>query len=97
MRIDLPQIAGLVAGALFVVAQAPMLIKAFRTKDLNSYSPTYILIAAVGNVIYWPYVISLPFGAAWFIHVFMSLSTWLMLFFWWKWRENWLRESDIKK
>ena len=90
MKIDLPQIAGLVAGVFFVVAQGPMLIKALRTKDLKSYSPAFLVIAAVGNILYWPYILTLPFGAAFFIHIFMSLSTWLMLFFWWKWRKTWL-------
>ena len=79
--------AGGVAGFLFCMAQLPMLVKAYRTKDLKSYSPSNLAIAAVGNFLYFPYVISLPFGPAFFIHLFMTAATWAMLIMWWLWRE----------
>lgn len=79
MNIDLPFIAGSVSSTVFVISTLPMLLKAFRTKDLKSYSLTNIVLSNVGNLIYSLYVYSLPAGPIWILHTFHLITTGLML------------------
>ena len=79
METNLPTIAGFVSTALFTLGTLPMLTKAFRTKNLASYSLGNILMSNVGNILYAIYVIHLPLGPIWFLHAYNSLSTGLML------------------
>jgi uncharacterized protein with PQ loop repeat len=72
-------IAGFTSSMIFVMSNLPMLFKAFKTKDLKSYSPIHIALSNLGNLLYWLYVISLPIGPIWFLHGFFTLSTLLML------------------
>jgi len=76
---DFPVVAGTVSTVLFVVSYLPMLIKAFRTRDLSSYSLSNLLIANVGNCVHSIYVFSLPLGPIWFLHGFYLASTAVML------------------
>jgi uncharacterized protein with PQ loop repeat len=80
METILPTIAGFISTSLFAVGTLPMLAKAFRTKNLASYSLSNILMSNVGNLIYSIYVFQLPPGPIWFLHSFNSISTGLMLF-----------------
>ncbi len=75
----LPTIAGFISTALFAVGNLPMLAKAFRTKNLASYSLGNILLSNVGNIIYSLYVFALPPGPIWLLHSFYLVSTGLML------------------
>ena len=79
MDINLPMIAGFISTALFALGTLPMLTKAFRTKNLASYSLGNILMSNVGNLIYSIYVFHLPPGPIWFLHGYNLLSTGLML------------------
>ena len=79
METNLPTIAGFVSTGLFALGTLPMLIKAFRTRDLTSYSLGNILMSNVGNIIYSLYVFHLPPGPIWFLHSYNLLSTGLML------------------
>jgi uncharacterized protein with PQ loop repeat len=72
-------IAGSVAVLIFAAASWNMLVKAWRTKDLRSYSLGQIVLNNVGNLFYWLYVISLPIGPIWFMHAFFTLTSLLML------------------
>lgn len=76
---DLPMIAGFVSTGLFAVGTLPMLTKAFRTKNLASYSLGNILLSNVGNVIYSIYVFSLPPGPVWFLHSYNLLTSGIMM------------------
>jgi uncharacterized protein with PQ loop repeat len=80
MNIDLPLIAGTVSSTIFVMSTLPMLLKAFNTKDLKSYSFTNIMLSNIGNLIYAMYVYSLPVGPVWVLHGFNLVTTGLMLF-----------------
>jgi uncharacterized protein with PQ loop repeat len=80
MNINLPLIAGTVSSAIFAMSTLPMLLKAFSTKDLTSYSLTNIILSNVGNLIYTVYVYSLPVGPVWALHTFNLVTTGLMLF-----------------
>ncbi len=76
---QLQTIAGSVAGFIFAAGSLDMLIKAWRTKDLRSYSLGQMVMNNVGNLFYWLYVSSLPFGPIWFMHTFFTLVSLLML------------------
>lgn len=79
METSLATIAGFISTGLFAVGTLPMLAKAFRTKDLASYSLGNILMSNVGNVIYSIYVFQLPPGPIWFLYIYNLVSTALML------------------
>jgi hypothetical protein len=79
LETDLPTIAGFISTGLFAVGTLPMLTKAFRTRDLSSYSLGNILLSNVGNVIYSLYVFNLPLGPVWFLHGYNLVTTGLML------------------
>jgi hypothetical protein len=76
---EFPVLAGTVSTLLFVVSYLPMLVKAFRTRDLESYSRGNLLIANVGNGVHSIYVFSLPAGPIWALHGFYVVSTAVML------------------
>ena len=79
-------IAGSVAGLIFAAASWKMLVKAWRTKDLRSYSLGQIVLNNIGNLFYWFYVISLPIGPVWFMHAFFTLVSLLMLIWYFVYR-----------
>jgi uncharacterized protein with PQ loop repeat len=79
-------VAGFVATALFVSSHVPMLFKAFRTKDLRSYSLTNLLLLNLGDGVYWVYIATLPVGPIWFLHGFYTVVTAVMLFWYWRYR-----------
>jgi hypothetical protein len=66
----------------------PMLLKAFQTKNLGSYSLGNILLANLGNVIHSIYVFHLPPGPIWALHTFYLVTTGMMLV--WYLRYEWL-------
>ena len=76
---NLPLLAGTVSTTLFVVSYLPMLAKAFRTRDLGSYSLGNLVLANVGNGVHSVYVFSLPAGPIWILHTFYLVSTVIML------------------
>ncbi|MDT8307393.1 MAG: hypothetical protein RRC07_15790 [Anaerolineae bacterium] len=91
MGTNLPTIAGFISTALFALGTLPMLTKAFRTKNMASYSLGNILLSNVGNIIYSLYVFSLPLGPIWFLHSYYLLTTALMLL-WYVRYEGWPRQ-----
>jgi uncharacterized protein with PQ loop repeat len=93
MDINLPVIAGTISTTIFALSTLPMLVKAFQTKDLRSYSLGNILLANVGNVIHSVYVFHLPAGPIWLLHSFYLLTTALMLVWYlrYQWRPRAMR------
>jgi uncharacterized protein with PQ loop repeat len=87
MDTNLPVIAGAISTTIFALSTLPMLLKAFQTKDLSSYSLGNILLANVGNVIHSIYVFNLPAGPIWLLHAFYLVTTGLMLV--WYLRYEW--------
>ncbi|HEU5101789.1 MAG TPA: hypothetical protein VFU22_22365 [Roseiflexaceae bacterium] len=73
--------AGTVSSIIFAASNLPMLTKMVKTKNLKSYSLSQIVLSNLGNLIYWLYVVSLPFGPVWFLHSFFTITTSLMLLF----------------
>ena len=84
-------LAGLVSSTIFISSNLPMLFKAFKTKDLSSYSLGHLSLGTLGNLIYWLYVISLPFGPVWILQIFFTLASASMLFCYLRYEKNWFR------
>jgi hypothetical protein len=76
---SIPVAAGAASTALFVASMLPMLVKAWRTRDMASYSLGNLLLANTGNAIHSVYVFSLPPGPIWALHSFYVLTTATML------------------
>jgi uncharacterized protein with PQ loop repeat len=87
MDMKLPLIAGTISTTIFALSTLPMLLKAFQTKDLKSYSLGNILLSNMGNVIHSVYVFNLPPGPIWLLHAFYLVTTGLMLV--WYLRYEW--------
>ncbi len=85
---SLPEFAGFLSTSFFVISNFPMLFKAFKTRNLKSYSFLQIAIANMGNIIYWLYIFSLPFGSIWLLHGYNTFVTFLMLVLYFKYRLN---------
>jgi uncharacterized protein with PQ loop repeat len=87
--------AGFTSTAIFVTSNLPMLYKAFKTKDLKSYSFGHIALSNLGNFLYWLYVASLPFGPIWFLHGFFTIATAIMLFWYLRYEKGWGRKMIL--
>lgn len=73
-------LAGVMSTSIFTLSHIPMLVRAYRTRDLRSYSPANLVLSNLGNAIHWLYIVNLPFGPIWFLHSFYTIVTGLMLF-----------------
>jgi uncharacterized protein with PQ loop repeat len=72
-------VAGTIASLIFVSSHIPMLLKAYQTRDLRSYSRSNLMLINIGNLIYWLYLMSLPPGPIWLLHAFYTISSVLLL------------------
>lgn len=79
-------LAGMISTSIFTLSHIPMLVRAFRTKDLRSYSAANLVLANLGNAFHWLYVANLPFGPIWFLHSFYTLVAGMMLFWYLRYR-----------
>jgi hypothetical protein len=89
---DIPTLqvlAGFASTAMFVAGNLPMLLKAYTTKNLKSYSLGHILLGSLGNLTYWLYLTSLPFGPVWILQGFFTASSALMLFWYLRYEKGW--------
>ena len=84
----LPILAGSLSSVIFITANVPMLLKAYRSKDLRSYSLGNIVLVNIGNFMYWLYVSSLPFGPIWLLHSFYTLTMAILLLWYLRYGEN---------
>jgi hypothetical protein len=79
---SVPVLAGIIATTIFAASTVPMLLKAYRTRDLSSYSIGNILLANVGNAVQSVYVLSLPPGPLWVLHGFyLATTAWMLVWF----------------
>ena len=74
----LPLIAGLTSSTMFASSHFPMLWKAYRTRNLSSYSGLNFVLVNIGNLIHWMYIVTLPMGPIWILHSFYTVSTAIM-------------------
>ena len=93
MDISFTFIAGTASTIMFAASALPMLTKAYRTRDLASYSRGNILMANAGNLVHSAYVYSLPPGPIWLLHTFYLVTTAMMLVWYlrYEWRPQWCR------
>jgi hypothetical protein len=82
-------IAGMVSTAIFAASHVPMLARAFRTRDLRSYSAANLALVNLGNAFHWLYVQSLPLGPIWFLHGFYTIVSIVMLGLYVRNRNRW--------
>jgi hypothetical protein len=68
-------VAGIISSLVFAASALPMLVKAHRTRDLQSYSLGNLVLGNAGNAVHTVYVVSLPFGPIWFLHSFYTVSS----------------------
>ena len=88
---SLQVVAGFASTTIFISSNLPMLFKAFKTKNLSSYSLGHLVLGNLGNTIYWLYITSLPVGPAWFLQAFFSTANALMLFCYLRYEKKWIR------
>jgi len=81
--------AGFASSMIFISSNLPMLFKAFKTKNLSSYSLGHLALGNLGNTVYWLYVISLPLGPVWLLQAFFSTASALMLFCYLRYEKKW--------
>ena len=72
-------IAGIFSTLIFICSNVPMLWKAYQTKDLHSYSKLNLVLANIGNLVYWVYVLNLPAGPIYLLHLFYTITSIVML------------------
>lgn len=71
-------IAGFTSSIMFASGQIPMLVKVFKTRNLQSYSLSYLVIGNLANLIHWFYIVTIP-GPLWYLHAFFTITTAFML------------------
>lgn len=75
----IPVLAGIASTVIFAASTLPMLIKAWQTQDLRSYSRGNLVLANLGNGVHSVYVFDLPPGPIWALHSFYLVTSALML------------------
>ena len=78
----------MVSTGIFAVSYLPMLLKALRTRDLDSYSLGYLALSNVANVVHSVYVFSLPLGPIWVLHSFYVVASALLLIWYLRFRSG---------
>ncbi len=73
-------VAGLVSTVVFAMSTLPMVARAWRTKDMASYSRGHLVMTNIGNAVHTLYVLSLPPGPVWVLHTFHVVVSAAMLF-----------------
>jgi len=91
--LNLPFFAGIVSSTIFSIANIPMLVKIYKTKDVESYSLAYLMFCNVGNIVHWIYILSLPLGPIWMLHTFSTITSFFMLYCYCKYKKR--RSSKI--
>jgi len=79
---DISLVAGMVSTTLFAFSMLPMLLKAARTHDLESYSLTNLATINLANLVHSVYVFAMPLGPIWILHSFYLVASALMLVWW---------------
>ena len=83
-------LAGFASSMIFISSHLPMLFKAFKTKNLSSYSLGHLTLSNLGNAVYWLYVIGLPMGPVWLLQAFFTTASALMLFCYLRYEKKWI-------
>jgi uncharacterized protein with PQ loop repeat len=78
-------VAGVISTLLFLGSNLPMVVQAIRSRDVSSYSRVNLVMINVGNAFYTIYVLSLPAGPIWLLHlVYTAVSAFMLgVHVWW--------------
>jgi hypothetical protein len=78
-------VAGVVSTLMFLGSNLPMVVQAVRSRDVSSYSRGYLVMTNLGNAMYTVYVLSLPAGPIWLLHLVYTVVSAFMLVVhvWW--------------
>lgn len=79
---ELQVAAGSISSVIFMMGTTTMVIRAWRTKDMQSFSATMLVLNNLGNFIHWIYVLSLPVGPIYVLQAFNTAATLFMLIWW---------------
>jgi hypothetical protein len=79
MTTGIPVLAGIASTIVFAASVLPMVVKAWQTRDLRSYSRGNLVLANIGNGVHSVYVFALPRGPIWVLHSFYVVTSALML------------------
>src|SRR5690349_12264824 len=73
-------LAGVFSTLMFAGSNLPMVVRAVRSRDVASYSRGYLVMTNVGNAVYTIYVLSLPAGPIWLLHLmYTSVSAFMLI------------------
>jgi len=72
-------LVGYFCTSVFMLSRVPMLGKAIRTRDLQSYSLAHLAMSACANLLFWIYVVGLPIGPVWILQIFFTVTDVTML------------------
>ena len=77
--------AGVISTLMFLGSNLPMVVQAIRSRDVSSYSRGYLVMTNIGNAVYSVYVLSLPAGPIWLLHLLYTTVSAFMLVVhvWW--------------
>ena len=89
----LSMVAGSISSLFFISANVPMLVKAYKTRNLRSYSLGNMLLINAGNMLYWLYISSFPPGPIWVLHSFYTVTSVVMLVWYLRYERSWRRPS----
>ncbi|MBV7334800.1 hypothetical protein KFU94_42500 [Chloroflexi bacterium TSY] len=81
-------LAGSISSLIFVSGTLSMLLKTWRTHNVDSYSMISLVLNHFGNLLYWIYVISLPVGPIYIMHGFYTVANLLMLIWYFRYRHQ---------
>lgn len=79
---DIQLMAGSISSLIFMMGSLTMVIRAWRTRDMQSYSAAMLILNNIGNIIYWVYLLSLPLGPVHVLQAFYTVTTVFMLVWW---------------
>lgn len=81
------ELAGVVASAIFVAAQLPMLVKALRVRSVKSYSGLHLALGTTGNAIWWVHLLAnVPDLTVCVLHTYYIVTMVAMSLLWLRWR-----------
>jgi hypothetical protein len=93
--INVQVLAGIFSTTIFIVSNIPMLVKAAKTHDLKSYSYMSLALINIGNLIHWLYIVQLPFGPIWFLHSFYTISSVIMVYWYFRYEGSFLTSHSL--
>ena len=94
---NLQILSGSISGLIFIGGTLSMLVKTWRTHNVDSYSLMSLVLNNFGNLLYWIYITSLPVGPIYIMHGFYTVATYLMLIWYFLYRHPPETKRSVKQ